>query len=112
MAAEAIRFYLDENMPVAIARQLRQQGIEVVTVLDLDLLGDIDINHLTRAADMGYVLCTYDADYIQLASEGVKHAGIVFGQAEKHFVGEWVKGLELIYAVYTAEEMRNRVEFL
>ncbi len=61
---------------------------------------------------MGYVLCTYDADYIQLASEGTEHAGIVFGQAEKHLVGEWVKSLELIYGVYTAEDMRNRVEYL
>jgi hypothetical protein len=99
-------------MPVAIAKQLRRRGIEVVTVLDLDLLGDTDVNHLARATEMGYVLCTYDADYIQLATEGMEHAGIVYGQAEKHLVGEWVKGLELIYGVYTADEMRNRVEYL
>jgi hypothetical protein len=36
----------------------------------------------------------------------------VFGQAEKHWIGAWVKGLELIYAVFTAEGMRNRVEYL
>jgi hypothetical protein len=99
-------------MPVAIAKQLRRRGIEVVTVLDLGLLGDKDINHLARAAEMGYVLCTYDADYIQLASGGTQHTGIIFGQAEKHLVGEWVKGLELIYGVYTAEDMRNCVEYL
>jgi hypothetical protein len=47
-----------------------------------------------------------------VASEGMNHAGIVLGQAEKHCVDEWVKGLELIYAVYSAEEMMNRVEYL
>ncbi len=61
---------------------------------------------------MGYVLCTHDADYVALASEGFEHAGMVFGQPEKHWIGEWVKGLELIHAVYTADEMRNRVEYL
>ncbi len=61
---------------------------------------------------MGYVLCSHDTDYYQLASTGVQHAGIIIGQAEKHAVGDWVKGLVLVHAVYTAEEMTNRVEFL
>lgn len=40
MEAGALRFYLDENVPVAVADQLRQRGITVVTVRDLALLGD------------------------------------------------------------------------
>lgn len=110
--AASPRFFLNENVPVAIAGQLRRRGIEAVTVLDLGLLGETDVNHLKRAAEMGYVLCTYDTDYLELASQGMEHAGIVFAQAEKHWIGEWVKGLELIYTIYTAEEMRNRVEYL
>ncbi|MCZ7541452.1 MAG: DUF5615 family PIN-like protein [Anaerolineae bacterium] len=108
----SLRFYLDENVPVAVANQLRRQGIEAVTALDLGVLGDSDINHLRRASEMGYVLCTYDADYLELASGGMEHAGIVFGRAEQHWIGEWVKGLILCYAVYTAQDMRNRVEYL
>ncbi|MBI5961002.1 MAG: DUF5615 family PIN-like protein [Chloroflexi bacterium] len=106
------RFYLDENIPVAVATQLQRRNIEVVTVHSLGLLGDSDINHLARATEMGYVLCTFDADYIELDSAGIKHAGIVFGQPEKHWTGEWVRGLELIHAVYSAHEMRNRIEYL
>ena len=67
MLATPIRFYLDENMQVAIADQLKRRGIDVVTVRDLNLLGDTDINHLKRAVEMGRVLCTYDADYVELA---------------------------------------------
>lgn len=38
--ATKVRFFLDENMPVVIAEQLKRRGIEAVTVRDLGLLGD------------------------------------------------------------------------
>lgn len=107
-----LRFYLDENLPIAIAAQLLSRGVVVATVRDLGLLGDTDANHLTRAARMGYVLCTYDSDYIALAKQGIVHAGIIIGQAERHWVGEWVNGLTLYHTVYGSEEMLNRLEFL
>ena len=56
MAAK-IRYYLDENVPVAVAAQLHNRGIDAVTVRDLRLFGDSDSNHLQRAADMQRVLC-------------------------------------------------------
>lgn len=85
--AARIRFYLDENVQTFIAEQLKRRGIEVVTVRELGLLGDEDINHLERAAQMGYVLCTHDSDYVDLAADGREHAGIVFGQQHKHTIG-------------------------
>lgn len=112
LAAGALRFYLDENVPVAVAEQLGRRSIEAITVRDLGLQGDPDVDHLTRAAEMGYVLCTYDTDYVELAAGGINHTGIIIGQPEKHWVGEWVKGLELFHAVYSADEMRDRVEYL
>ena len=105
------RFYLDENVQVVIAQQLRKRGIDAVTVRDLGTLGDEDITHLTRATEKGYVLCTHDTDYIDLASSGTFHTGIIFGQ-HSHSIGDWVNFLELIYTVYSAEEMHNRVEYL
>ena len=108
----AVRFYLDENVQIAVAEQLRRHNIDVVTVRDLHLLGDEDISHLERATTMGYILCTHDSDYYILAASGITHAGIVIGQADQHRIGDWVKGLVLIHAVYTAEEMQNRVEHL
>lgn len=66
--AGPIRFYLDENVPVAIAIQLQRRGIDAITVRDLDLLGDSDRNHLSRATRLGYVFCTNDADFVTLWS--------------------------------------------
>jgi len=41
-----LRFCLDENVPVQVARQLALRSIDAVTVRDLDLLGEADRNHL------------------------------------------------------------------
>ncbi len=61
---------------------------------------------------MGYVLCTQDTDYLIMASQGITHAGIVFGTQDSNSIGDWVNGLELICTVYTSEEMQNHVEYL
>jgi len=108
----SLRFYLDENVPVQIARQLQTRGIDAVTVRDLGLLGDDDINHLQKATEQNRVLCTYDSDFLQLASSDIQHTGIVFEQQDIHYIGEWVNWLTLIHAVYTSEEMLNRTEFM
>jgi hypothetical protein len=107
-----VRFYLDENVQVAIAEQLARRDIEVVAVRDLGLLGDRDIHYLARATRLNYVLCTHDSDYVDLAASGVEHSGIVFGQQHKHAIGDWVKFLELIHGVYEMEDMHNLVEYL
>ena len=60
----------------------------------------------------GYVLCTNDADYVELATTSIEHAGIVFGQQHKHGIREWVRFLELLASVLDPEEMVNRVEYL
>jgi hypothetical protein len=107
-----IRLYFDENVETAVADQMRERGIECVTVRDLNLLGDTDENHLQRAADMGYVLCTYDSDYPRLHAEGFPHAGIVFAKERTTSIGDWVRGLALICGAITADEMKNHIEYL
>lgn len=109
----ALRFYPDENVPITIAGQLKSRGIDAITARDLGHLGgDTDAAHLQRAAEMGRVLCTFDPDFVQLTVEGFSHAGIILGQPEKHWIGDWVKGLTLYHAIYDGDEMLNRVEHL
>lgn len=108
----AIRFYLDENVPVVIAEQLERRHITAFTVRDLGTLGDGDASHLSRATAMVCVLCTHDADFVVLATSGVEHAGIVFGQQQKHTIGDWVRVLSRLHATYQAEDVLNRLHFL
>ncbi|GAB5494148.1 MAG: hypothetical protein Phog2KO_43630 [Phototrophicaceae bacterium] len=107
-----IRYYLDENVPVVIAEQLRRKNIDVVTVREIGYLGDTDTNHLQRATEMNYVLCTHDQDFLRMASDNIEHAGIVFGIQNAISIGDWVRGLELIHTVLQADDMLNHVEYL
>ncbi len=107
-----LRFYLDENVPIAVADQQHRRGIDAVTARDLGVLGDSDINHLQRATAMAYVLCTHDADFVEMAAMGIDHAGIVFGQQHKHGIGQWVRFLELLNTVADQDDMRNRIEYV
>ncbi len=107
-----VRFYLDENVQLAIAEQLLLRGIDVVTARDMQALGETDVSHLARATTLGRVLCTHDSDYVELATLGVDHAGIVIGKQYKHSIGDWVNFLELVHGVYEAEEIVNLIEYV
>ena len=107
-----IRFYIDENVQVEVASQLSQHGIEAVSAKSLEKLGDTDANHLLRATDMGYVLCTYDTDFLRMSAEDVQHAGIVFAGQYKSTIGGWVKELRKLHDEISAEEMIDRVVFI
>lgn len=108
----SLRFYLDENVPVQVALQLKTRGIDAVTVRDLGLLGADDMNHLQEATKQGRVLCTHDSDFLHLAASGFEHTGLVFGQQDIHYIGEWVNWLTLMHAVYPYDDMINRIEFV
>ncbi len=112
MAADKLRFYLDENMQTAIAEQLQRRGIDAVTVRDLETFGESDRQQLDRAIAMARVMCSNDPHYIELATEGIEHHGIVMGQQDVHTIGDWVTFLELMHAVYRPDEVVNSLEFL
>ncbi len=110
--AAAVRLYLDENITPKVAVQLRRRGVDSISVHELGLTGDTDVNHLKRATEMQRALVTADTDFLIMASQGVQHAGIIFGIQEQLAIGDWVNRLEMIAAVYSAEDMINHVEYL
>ena len=112
MAERATRFILDENMPVELANQLNQRGVESLTVKALDKLGEDDSPLLTYAREHGYVVCTFDSDFVEMAKQGVEHNGIVFVPSVHSDIGAMTRYLLLLHQVYNAAEMKNRVEYL
>jgi uncharacterized protein with PIN domain len=106
-----VRYYTDEHVAKAVARGLRQRGVDVLTVSEANRLGAADEEHLAYAFTESRVVFTQDNDFLRLASSGKAHAGIVY--APQHTpIGEIIQGLMLIYQVLEAEEMMGNVEYL
>lgn len=106
------KYYFDESVEVAVSVQLDIHGFDVVSAHSLGTLGDSDVNHLTRATEMGRILCTYDDDFLKLAATGVEHAGIIFAQHRKITIGVWIKGIQQLHNRLNAEDTVNAIYFL
>ncbi len=103
--------YRDEHIPSAVAEGLRQRGIEVRTLVEMDRLGAQDKEHLAHARRDGRVLVTHDDDFLRLAAEGASHAGIVYAPREQS-IGDIVRGLVRIARASPEEDLRQQVRFL
>jgi predicted nuclease of predicted toxin-antitoxin system len=106
-----VKFYTDEHVARAVARGLRQRGVDVVTVPESGLLDASDEEHLARAFAEGRVVFTQDEDFLRLHASSVEHAGIVYTSQEAS-IREIVYGLMLIFEVLEPEDMVNHVEYL
>jgi len=113
-----IRLYLDEDsMQRSLVQALRARGVDVITALDAGLIGREDDEHLDYATRHGRVLCTFNAeDYYRLHCEylaqGKSHGGMVLVRQQRYSVGEQMRRILRLIAGASAEEMRDRVEFL
>ena len=107
----AVRYYLDEHIAEDVATGLRNRGIDVLTLSEAEMLGASGEDHLAYAYEEGRVLVTYDDDFLRLAAQTEKHAGVAFAPQEKA-VGEMVRGLTLIAEGMEAEDMQGHIEFL
>ncbi|HEX5164627.1 MAG TPA: DUF5615 family PIN-like protein [Thermomicrobiales bacterium] len=106
-----IRFQLDEHIEAAVAIQLLQRGVDVLTADDAGLRRAPDTAHFSHSRKTGRVIVTYDHHFAGMHQRGVEHAGIVYFPKGRRSVGEIVEALVLVHGVYTPEEMINRIEF-
>lgn len=105
-------FYFDESVELGVSIQLAAGGLDVVSAHSLAGLGDTDSNHLERATQMGRVLCTYDTDFLILASQGIEHAGIIFAHQQKSSISGWVREIRALHGRLSAEEVVQQVIYL
>lgn len=109
---EQIRFLLDEHIPAAVTAGLKQKGIEVATIQELGRCGLSDLEQLEFACMEGWVLVTFDSDFLAMARNEIQHSGIVWCPERKYSIGQLVRALALIHAVMDKDQMLNHVEFL
>lgn len=75
------------------------------------MLGATDAVQIAHSTALGRVLVTKDADFLHLHAAGIHHAGIVYVPGSLS-IGEMIRGLMLLEAVISPEEMIGRVEFI
>ncbi len=64
--AQDIKFYTDENVPMAVVAGLRRRGVNVLTTKEAQMLGATDEEHLTLATSDNRVIFTQDDDFLRL----------------------------------------------
>jgi len=102
-------------MPHAVAVAMRRHGVDAETSVDAGLLSASDIEHIEYARRQNQMIVTQDRDFLLLNGSGIEHNGIAFCSHDPHamgHIGHLIEALLLIYAIYEAEEMIGRVEYI
>lgn len=107
-----IQFHLDEHLPAALASGLRRRGVDVTTTMEAGLRGASDREHIAFGLEQRRVIVTKDDDFLLLASEGARHAGIVFITQRTASFGDLMSGLLLIFELLDTADMIGHIEFL
>jgi predicted nuclease of predicted toxin-antitoxin system len=113
------RLYLDEDVVPELARMLRSQGHDAISVHEVGGLQLEDPEQLERAANDGRTLLTYNYhDFLRISEEwflaGRSHAGIVisYRQYARSEIGALFRAVVALLASLTAEELRDSVAVL
>ena len=113
-----LRLYFDEDAGQRVAiRPLRAAGIEVTTTAEAGKLGTSDEEQWAFATSRGWVLVSQNVQHFfhlhtRWLSTGRPHNGMILIHQGRLTVGEQIRRLRRICDAVTAEQMRDRVEFL
>lgn len=113
-----IRLYLDEDaMDLMLATALRNRGVDVRTVNELQTTGDSDEEQLILATKQERVIFSHNiADFCRLHSifmmENRTHAGIILLDQQRYSTGDILRGLMNLRETVSAEEVKNQLVFL
>lgn len=110
--ADPLRYYADEHIHSAVAEGLRQRGIGIVMMSDVDRAGRgiSDADQLTYAMEHGRVLITQDRDFITLAVTNIPHSGVILLQKVLS-IGDTIAYLELVAHLTAPDEIRDHLLF-
>jgi hypothetical protein len=106
-----------DSMQRAVLAGLRARGVDAMTALEAGLIDGSDEEQLEYARSQRRVLFSFNASHFyrihsELLSQGESHAGILLAPQQRYSIGERVRRLLKLIAARTAEEMRDRLEFL
>jgi predicted nuclease of predicted toxin-antitoxin system len=110
--ADKLRFHLDEHILHAIAKGLRQRGIEVTTTVEAGLRTLSDDSQMAYIRREQRVFVTSDAGFLARHARGEEHFGIVYFPTASRSIGDIITFMVLLHEILSPPEMINRIEYL
>lgn len=112
----SLPLYTDQHVPAAVTRGLRRRGVDVLTTEEDQAADWDDEEILARATGLGRIVFTQDDDFLAIGRRwqvsGREFSGILYAHQLRITLGQAIADLELVAKIMTAEEMKNRIEFL
>ena len=101
----------------AFTRALRARHVEVITAIEAGMIERADRDHLVYATNNDCVLYTFNvgdffALHMMFLNEDRSHAGMILARQQHYSIGEQARRVLKLISSQSAEDMRNRVEFL
>ena len=112
-----ICLYFDEDSARhSLARELRVRGADVITPLEAGMMNKTDEEQLQWATGRHRTIYSFNrGDFYRIHTARVKkgqfHDGIILSRQDLS-VGEQMRRLLRLINTLTAEDMKNRIEFL
>jgi predicted nuclease of predicted toxin-antitoxin system len=108
---------MDEHVEAAITNELRNRGIDVLTIQDDGRQSLADREVLSRATELGRIVVkTRDEDFLREATFRQRRrqtfGGVIYAHQIRVSIGDCVRDLELFAGVLEPEEFVDRVEYL
>ena len=113
-----VRIYLDEDSSdTDLLKAPRLRAVDVVSTAEAGMLEQSDEEQLVWAVESHRVVYSSNRrDFYKIHSDwmrgGRNHFGIILGHQQRYSIGEQTYRLLRLAHRFTAEDMRNRVEFL
>jgi Domain of unknown function (DUF5615) len=111
-----LAFYMDHQFRASVTRGLRQRGVDVLTAFEDGRHEIDDESLLARATTFGRQLVTHDKGFLRIGARWQKipreFSGIVFAAQDQLDIGRTIDYLECVSRILSADEMRNRIEYI
>ena len=111
-----IALYMDENVPMAITKGLRERKIDVLTAQEDNKVNTPDSIIFDRATELNRVIFSQDRDFLILASRyqkaGMSFMGVIYAPQRSVTIGDCIRDLEIIAKVSDSQDLFNSVLYL
>ncbi|MDD5434390.1 MAG: DUF5615 family PIN-like protein [Nitrospira sp.] len=110
-----IKLYIDEDVPVQLAKAMQQRGMDVLTTQEAQMIESSDEQQLAFAITQQRSILTHNKrDFIVIHKAylncGKEHSWIIV--ADRNKVGQLLRMISKLCFTLSSEDMKNRLEFL